>query len=106
MTVRVFVRSDFAAGLELAGLTVTRVDAPGRAAEAIRQAAACADVGVLLVDETLYRALPRELLSRFDREALPIVAPIPGPHRDVEGDAHAFILGILRQAIGYRVRLR
>lgn len=106
MTVRVFVRSDFAAGLELAGLSVTRVDVPHRAADAIRQAAARADVGVVLVDEVLYHALPRELLSRFDREALPIVAPIPAPHRDLEGDAQAYILDILRQAIGYRVRLR
>jgi vacuolar-type H+-ATPase subunit F/Vma7 len=106
MTVRVFVRSDFATGFELAGLTVTRVDVLHHAAEAIRQAAASADVGLVLVDEALYHALPRDLLSRLDREALPILVPIPTPHRDGEGDAEAYILNLLSQAIGYRVRLR
>lgn len=105
MTVRVVLRSEFAAGFELAGLAVTRVDAVHDAAHAVRQAAANADVGIVLVDDLLYRALPRELLSRLDREALPIVAPIPAARRDVEGEAEAYILEILKQAIGYRVRL-
>ena len=106
MTVRVVVRSEFASAFELAGLAVTRVDATQDAPHAVRQAAANADVGIVLVDDVLYRALPRELLSRLDREALPIVAPIPAAHRDVEGEAEAYILEILKQAIGYRVRLR
>jgi vacuolar-type H+-ATPase subunit F/Vma7 len=106
VNVHVFVRSDFAAGLELAGLTVTRIDVPHSAAEAIRQAAASADAGIVLVDEALYHALPRELLSHIDLAALPIVAPIPAPQSEGDGDAEAYILDILRQAIGYRVRLR
>jgi vacuolar-type H+-ATPase subunit F/Vma7 len=104
--VRVVLRSEITAGFELAGLAVTRVDAAHDAADAIMQAAATADVGVVLVDDVLYRALPRELLLRLDREALPIIAPIPAPHRDVESEAEAYILEILKQAIGYRVRLR
>ena len=106
MTVRVILRSEFATGFELAGLAVTRVDAAPDALHAVRQAAANADVGIVLVDDALYRALPRELVSRLDREALPIVAPIPAARRDVAGEAEAYILEILKQAIGYRVRLR
>lgn len=103
---RVLVRSAFAAGFDLAALAVTRVEDPHDAAEAIKKAAANGDVGIVLVDEPLYHGLPRELLSRLDREALPIIAPVPAPHRDAEGEAEAYILEILRQAIGYRVRLR
>ena len=38
--------------------------------------------------------------------SLPVVAPFPAPSWDVKGEAEAYILEILRQAIGYRVRLR
>ncbi|HEU4938849.1 MAG TPA: V-type ATP synthase subunit F [Vicinamibacterales bacterium] len=100
------LRSEITAGVELAGLAVTRVDAAHDAADTIRHAAANADLGIVLVDDALYRTLPRELRSRFDREALPIIAAIPAPHRNVDGEAEAYILEILKQAIGYRVRLR
>lgn len=106
VNVQLVLRSELTAGVELAGLAVTRVDAADEAADMIRKAAANADVGIVLVDDALYRALPRELLSRLDREALPIIAAIPAPHRDLEGEAEAYILEILKQAIGYRVRLR
>jgi vacuolar-type H+-ATPase subunit F/Vma7 len=50
--------------------------------------------------------LPRELLARLDRQALPIVTPVPVPQWDERSEAEAYILEILRQAIGYRVRPR
>ena len=95
-----------AAGFELAGLAVTRVEDGTGAAEAVKRCAADADVGMVLVDEALYRALPRDLLTRLDRQALPIVAPVPVPRWDERSEAEAYILEILRQAIGYRVRPR
>ena len=100
------LRPEITAGVELAGLPVTRVATAHDAADAIRQAAANAEVGIVLVDDALYRGLPRELLSRLDREAVPIIAAIPAPHRDVDGEAETYILELLKQAIGYRVRLR
>jgi vacuolar-type H+-ATPase subunit F/Vma7 len=95
-----------AAGFELAGLAVTRVEDGTGAAETVKGWAADADVGIVLVDEALYRALPRDLLTRLDRQALPIVAPVPVPRWDERSEAEAYILEILRQAIGYRVRPR
>jgi vacuolar-type H+-ATPase subunit F/Vma7 len=106
LSLRVVSRPSLAAGFELAGIAVTRVADAAAAAEAMRQLAADTTVGMVLVDAVLYHALPRDLTTRLDRQALPVVAPFPSPTWDVEGEAEAYVLEILRQAIGYRVRPR
>lgn len=106
MKVRVVSRAAMASGFELAGLAVTRVEDGNSAAESVKRWAADPDVGIVLVDDALYRALPRDLLTRLDRQALPIVASVPNPRWDERSEAEAYILEILRQAIGYRVRAR
>ena len=106
MRVRVVTRPALAAGFELAGLAVARADDAASAAEVVKRWAADPDVGVVLVDDGLYRALPRELLRRLDHQALPVVASVPTPRWDERSEAEAYILDILRQAIGYRVRPR
>jgi vacuolar-type H+-ATPase subunit F/Vma7 len=95
-----------AAGFELAGLPVTRVDDNRTAARAVTRFAADADVGIVLVDDALYRALPHEVLGRLERRALPMIVPVTLPRWDERSEAEAHILEILRQAIGYRVRPR
>lgn len=106
MRVRVVSRPALAAGFELAGLAVTCVDDGAAAADAVKRWAGEAEVGLVLVDDGLYRALPRDLLKRLERNALPVVAPVPMPRWDVASNAEAYIVEILRQAIGYRVRPR
>lgn len=106
MTVRVVSRPELAAGFELAGLAVTRAADAAAAAGAVKRLAADADVGMVLIDEALYRALPRDLVARLDRRALPILAPVPAPLWDARSAAEAYVMDILRQAIGYRVRPR
>ena len=106
MKVRVVTRPALAAGFELVGLPVTRVDDARGATEAVRQCASDNDVGIVLVDEALYHALPRDLLRRLDREAVPMIAPVPAPRWDERSEAEAYVTEILRQAIGYRVRPR
>jgi vacuolar-type H+-ATPase subunit F/Vma7 len=104
--VRVVSRSVLAAGFELSGLTVTRADDVAAAAQAITRWASDTEVGIILVDETLYNALPRDLLARHDRQAVPMIAAVPAPRWDEQSQAEAYVLEILRQAIGYRVRPR
>lgn len=106
MKVRVVSRAVLAAGFELAGLSVTRAEGGAATADAIWRWAEDRDVGVVLVDDVLYRALPQDVLARLDRRTLPIVAPVPAPRWDEASEAEAYILEILRQAIGYRVRPR
>ena len=106
MRVRVVSRPVLATAFELTGLPVLRAEGGAATAEAIRQCAAYRDVGIVLVDDVLYRALPKELLARLDRQGLPVIAPVPSPEWNERSEAEAYILEILRQAIGYRVRPR
>ena len=106
MRVRVVTQPALAAGFELAGLAVIRVNDVVAATEEVRRCASDSEVGIVLVDEILYRALPRDLRTRLDRQALPVIAPVPAPRWDERSEAEAYILEILRQAIGYRVRSR
>jgi vacuolar-type H+-ATPase subunit F/Vma7 len=106
MKVRVITRPSLAAGFELAGLIVERADDGHAAAAVVTRWAGDADVGVVLVDDELYTALPSDLLRRLDRQAVPVIASVPAPRWDERSDAEAYILEVLRQAIGYRVRPR
>lgn len=106
MKVRVVTRSSRAAGFELAGLAVEHANDGHAAANVVARWARDADAGVVLVDHELYTALPSDLLKRLDRQAVPVIASIPVPQWDERSDAEAYILEILRQAIGYRVRPR
>jgi vacuolar-type H+-ATPase subunit F/Vma7 len=106
MKVRVVMRPSLAAGFELAGLAVERANHAHAAADLVTRWAGDADVGVILVDDELYKALPSDLLRRLDRQALPVITSVPAPRWDERSDAEADILEILRQAIGYRVRPR
>ena len=106
LSLRVICRPSLAAGFELAGLDVTHAADATTAASMMRHLLTDPHAGVVLIDEGLYRALPHDLVTRFDRQALPVLAPIPAPAWDDRAAAESFILEILRQAIGYRVRPR
>jgi vacuolar-type H+-ATPase subunit F/Vma7 len=104
--VRVLCRAPLAAGFRLAGFSPVEAGDPE---EGGRRLAALLDeegVGVVLVEDALYAALPPVAQRRLAREPLPLVVPFPGPAwvPPREG-AEAYIAELLRRAIGYRVRL-
>ena len=106
MKVRIVMRSDLAAGFALAGVDVTRAADAAAAADAVARALADGSVAILLVDEGLYDSIPRDVRTHWDRQAAALVVPVPAPVWDRPSGADAYILDILRQAIGYRVRPR
>ena len=104
--VRVLCRPAVAAGFRLAGFAVDEADDP---AEGVRRLATLMDqpdAAVVLVEEAFHAALSDTERRAFGRRPLPLVVPFPSPSwaSDVEGP-EAFIAELLRQAIGYRVRL-
>lgn len=105
LTVRVLCRPEVAPGLELAGVVVDRVDETS-AGEAIRRIAADPRTGIVLVEDRLRRALPEDLMQRLDRLATPIVVPFPSPSWGGPSVQEEYVMEILRQAVGYRVRPR
>ncbi len=104
--VRAVVRPALAGAFALASLDAEVAEDAPRAVERLKALAADPKTGIVLVDEVLYRALPSELKARFDRAALPVVAPFPAPSWDEKEAAEEYVLGLLRAAIGYRVRAR
>jgi vacuolar-type H+-ATPase subunit F/Vma7 len=55
----------------------------------------------------VYGRLPEDLRRRISKRPLPMVVPFPGPTWQELGEGpEAYIVELLRQVIGYRVRLR
>ena len=94
------------AGFRLAGLSPVEVADSAEGANSIRAALAQPGVGVLLVEDPLYQTLSEADRRALSRRPLPMVVPFPGPQWvQREEGPEAFITELLRQAIGYRVRL-
>ena len=63
--------------------------------------------GIVLVEDTFYDRLPDDLRHDLGRRSLPMVVPFPGPAWAERPEAaEGYIIDLLRQVIGYRVRLR
>ena len=106
MRVEVVSRPELAAGFALAGIEATRVCDSAAATEIVGRLAVDPAVAIVLVDQVLYDGVPRDVRERWDRHGTALIVPVPPPAWDRPGDADAYILDILRQAIGYRVRPR
>jgi vacuolar-type H+-ATPase subunit F/Vma7 len=96
-----------ASGWLLAGLPVYEAVSLADGAARVALLAESGTPDVVLVEQSIYDALDPEQRTALSRRPLPLVVPYPGPAwaGDVT-EAHAVIAELLRQAIGYRVRLR
>ena len=108
MSHRVGVVSDASVslGFRLAGVRPWVADSPEAAAGLLDELAKEGRWGVILVQEDL---MPPASSFSWRRSAtgLPIVVPFPAPRRERQvGEAEAYVTELLRQAVGYRVRLR
>lgn len=93
-------------GFRLTGLRPHVADSKESAAALLVEMARDPQWGVILVQEDL---LPDAVPAAPGRSGggLPILVPFPGPARvRPAGEAEAYVAELLRQAVGYRVRLR
>ena len=105
--VRLVCRPDTAPGFRLAGLLPLIADTDPAGLAAARAETGRQDTGVVLLDQGLFDHLSAEDRRRLGRRPLPIVVPIPAPAWRSEAEAaEAYVLELLRQVIGYRVRLK
>jgi len=105
-TVEVLCRPEAAIGLSLAGLQPIAVNDPVTGAARLLALVGESSVGVILVEDWLHEALPADTHRSLSRRPLPMIVPFPGPTWAApETVAHEYIVELLRQAIGYRVRL-
>jgi vacuolar-type H+-ATPase subunit F/Vma7 len=105
--VRVLCRPEIAPGFSLAGLPTLEAATPAEGTRQVERLMDDPQVGIVLVESALYDAIPEDLRRRMGRRPLPMVVPFPGPAWAARPeDAEAYIVELLRQVIGYRVRLR
>jgi len=104
--VRVLCRPAVAAGFRLAGLDAVEAGDPGEGARRLVRLLDEEELAVVLVEDDFHGSLSEAERRALGRLALPMVVPFPAPAwtRPAEGP-EAFIAELLRQAIGYRVRL-
>ena len=104
--VRVLCRPAVAGGFRMAGFEPVEASDAAEGARRLLTLLDDPDAGVVLVQEDFHQALPAGERRGLSRRALPLVVPFPVPTRvPPPGGAEAFIADLLRQAIGYRVRL-
>lgn len=95
-----------AAGFRLAGLTPIEAPDPADGARRFRECLGARQLGVLLIEDRIYNRLSETDRRSHARRALPMIVPFPGPAwAPHEAGPEALIAELLRQAIGYRVRL-
>ncbi len=104
--VEVLCRPEVAAGFGLAGLRPLEVSDPSEGVARLRELLRDPEAGVVLVEESFYDALPDDVQLELGRRPLPMVVPFPGPRWEERPEAEAYIVELLRQVIGYRVRLK
>lgn len=107
LVVRMLARPETAAGFRLASLTPRVTEGDSAELSQARADIESADAGVVLMDDRIFQRLSPEDRRRLGRRPLPIVVPFPAPEwRTQREAAEAYVLELLRQVVGYRVRLR
>lgn len=102
----IICRPEVAIGFALAGLGANEAADEIAATTRLMALADDPEVGVILVEERLHDALPTELQRMLSRRPLPMIVPFPSPTWTAPAAAaEEYIIELLRQAIGYRVRL-
>jgi len=105
--VSVLGRPEVATGFGLAGLRPTEAATPEQGALRLKSLLGAPDVGVVLIEDGFYDGLGEDLRRQIARRPLPMVVPFPGPAWGALGEGpEAYIIELLRQVIGYRVRLK
>ena len=105
--VRVICRPEVSQGFGLAGLRVSEAENGSDAAARLHDLLTDRETGIVLTQQRLYDDFPDDVRKSIARRPLPMIVPFPDPSRETKRDAaEAYIIELLRQVVGYRVRLR
>jgi len=102
---RVVCRPPLADGFGLAGVQVLPAVDAIEVETLLTGLMARSDVGVVLVEESLFAGLPEARRRSLEQRAVPVVIPFPGPRGEGTPPADRRLVELLQRAIGYRVRL-
>ncbi len=91
-------------GFSLAG-TQQLVSKPQQAEELLRRTLADPDVGVVVIDERLVKALPEKEFAELEQSWRGLLVTLPAPVLAAEAEEDA-LQRLIRRALGYHVRLQ
>ncbi len=93
-------------GFRLAGAPVEEVE-EADAAERVGALLADPRLGVLALEEELLGRLPQPLLTRIERDGVPVLLPFALPRRWREARrGEEYVAALIRRAIGYHIKIR
>lgn len=104
--VQVLCTPEVAPGFALAGTRPVESVTPEESAHRLRELLADPDCAIVLMQDRLYAGVPEEVHRQLANRPFPLVVPFPGPLPTEAETFEARLAELLRQAIGYRVRLR
>jgi vacuolar-type H+-ATPase subunit F/Vma7 len=104
--VRVVCRPSLRDGFALAGVQALPALDAREAALILDDLLGRSEVGVVLVEESLFETLSETRRRALEQRTLPLVVPFPGPRPEETPTAELYLVQLLRRAIGYRVHLR
>lgn len=102
----VITDADAAVGFRLAGVETFAAAGPEEAERLLRERIAGGEAAIVLVNQGFLDGVSPAMRRVLERLGLPLVIPIPacsGPWR--EERAGDYILGIIRRAIGFQMRI-
>lgn len=91
-------------GFSLAG-TMQLTVPPDRAEELLRQTIADSDVGVVVIDERLVKAIDEKYFNELEVGWRGLLVTLPAPELLIAGEED-YLQRLIRRALGYHVRLQ
>ena len=100
---------ELAAGFALTGVDVNAVADSMAALEAIKEAAASRDYGIIIVEEALWEGMDARSRDALHAWNLPLVVAVPAEMKwmdveDLRPDDH--LAGLIRHAVGHQLAIK
>jgi V/A-type H+-transporting ATPase subunit F len=91
-------------GFSLAGSLQLTVQAEQAEAQ-LRETMADKDVGVVVIDERLVKAIDEKQFAELEANWAGLLVTLPAPEQEAEGEED-YLQRLIRRALGYHVRLQ
>lgn len=102
----VIAEADAVVGFRLAGVEAEAASGPGEAERLLRERISGGETAIVLVSQGFLDGFSESMRRRLERLGLPLVVPIPiSPGWWREGRGDDYVLGIIRRAIGFQMKI-
>ena len=104
--VLVITGNELVLGFRLAGVDSVRVAGPAEAGELLREEVRKKERTVIIVDENLFRRIPKYSRQAAQESIAPMVLSVPmDPSGEVEGAAGEYVQNLVREAVGFSAKI-